>query len=160
VTTTLQSRVTYTKRNHIKHEKSREPDQHSFTTTIIMPPQRTPLGSISCNYLPNKHYSPYQRVIIAGKASEGATPTKIATDLKFACESIRRTVALDLIRHEGESLPRKPRNKSYSDLEERHILRWVRLRLKSIYKEVIAGCGVKCSKTTVKRILKEHGITN
>lgn len=125
-----------------------------------MPPQRTPLGSISSNHVIKKHYSPYQRGIIAGKASEGATPSKIARDLKLPRTSISQTIALDSVRHEGKTLPKAARKKSYTDLEERHILRWVRSRPKDTYKEVIAGCSLNCSKSTVKTILKEHGIQN
>lgn len=125
-----------------------------------MPPQRRPLGTISSNHLPQKHFSPYARGVISGKASEGATPTKIAKDLKIDRETVRRTIKLESIRDEGKSLPKAARKKSYTDIEERHILRWVRAHPKDTYKQVKAGCGVACSKSTLKKILKKHGIQN
>ena len=107
-----------------------------------MPPQRTPLGPISSNRQPRQHISPYWRGVIAGESRAGSTPTKIAKDLNLDRETVRRTVCLDQIRDEGESLLKAARKLSYSPLEERHILRWCRLHPKSTYTEVKAACHV------------------
>src|SRR3954451_11277089 len=122
--------------------------------------QRTPFKEISGNRPNRKHLNPYWRGVIAGEARTGGTPTEIAKDLKLDRETIRRTISLDQLRDEGKSLPREPRGKSYTPLDERHILHWVRRHPKSTYQEVIDACNLSCKKTTVKKILKTHGITN
>ena len=85
---------------------------------------RTPLKEISGNRPNGKHLSPYWRGVIAGEARTGGTPTEIAKDLKLDRETIRHTISLDQLRDEGKSLPREPRGKSYTPLDERHILHW------------------------------------
>jgi transposase len=125
-----------------------------------MPPQRLPLGPISGNRLLGQHLSPYARGVIAGKASEGARPSTIAEELDLEYSTVYRTIQLDLERHEGKSLPRTPRKESYTDADVRVLLRHVRLYPKDTYREVMIACGLTCKKTTVRKILKEHGITN
>ena len=125
-----------------------------------MPPLRTPLGSISGNRLKGCEISPYMRGQVAGKASEGRGLRGIATDLKLDYSTVRYTLKQDELRHEGESLPRAHRKKSYTDADERNLLRHVRLNPKDTYKQVIIACGLDCKTTTVKKILKQHGIAN
>jgi transposase len=125
-----------------------------------MPPQRSPLGPISGNRLLGAHLSPYARGVIAGKASAGAKPSEIAAELKLEYSTVYRTIQLDLARHEGASLPRTPRKKSYTEADERILLRHVRLNPKDTYAMIKIVCGLACSKSTLRKILKEHGITN
>ncbi|KFY70741.1 hypothetical protein V499_08970 [Pseudogymnoascus sp. VKM F-103] len=125
-----------------------------------MPPTRRPLASITGNRLPGAQLSPYQRGQIIGRQSEGATPTKIARDLNLDRSTVRYTIATDPFRTEGKSLPRTPRGKSYTEAEQRLILRHVRLHPKDTYQEVKDACKVKCSCSTIKRILHEAGIGN
>ena len=125
-----------------------------------MPPQRSPLGPISGNRLLGAHLSPYARGVIAGKASAGAKPSEIAAELKLEYSTVYRTIQLDLARHEGASLHRTPRKKSYTEADERILLRHVRLNPKDTYAMIKIVCGLACSKSTLRKILKEHGITN
>jgi transposase len=125
-----------------------------------MPPQRSPLGPISGNRLLGAHLSPYARGVIAGKASAGAKPSEIAAELELEYSTVYRTIQLDLTRHEGASLPRTPRKKSYTEADERILLRHVRLNPKDTYAKIKIACGLACSKSTLRKILKEHGITN
>jgi transposase len=125
-----------------------------------MPPIRTPLGSISGNRIPGGELKPYQRGKIIGKAEEGASIAKIARDLKCHESTVTYTIQQERLRNEGASLVRASRKKSYSDRDERNILRYVRLNPKHTYKQVKVFLQLKCSKTTIKRILKEHGISN
>ena len=125
-----------------------------------MPPQRKPLGPVSGNRLLGQHLSPYARGKIAGKAEEGATPASIAKELELEYSTVYRTIQNDLLRHEGKSLPRTPRKKSYSEHDERVLLRHVRANPKDTYREIMTACGLGCKKTTIRKILKEHGITN
>src|ERR1700712_3214966 len=111
-----------------------------------MPPQRTPLSPISENRLLGQHLSPYMRGRIVGQAEGGATPSKIARDFDLEYSTVYRTIQHDLLRHEGKSLPKTPRKKSYTDADERALLRHVRLNPKDTYKQVKEGTGVTCSR--------------
>jgi hypothetical protein len=74
--------------------------------------------------------------------------------------TVQYTLRQDELRNNGQSLPRKPRGKSYTDSEERLLLRHVRLNPKDTYKQVIAACNLSYKPTTVKKILKKHSICN
>jgi len=125
-----------------------------------MPPQRRPLGSISGNRPKGSNISPYMRGRVKGQADRGASQAQIAKKLKLHKSTVGYTLKQDELRNEGQSLPQKPRGKSYTDAEERLLLRHVRLNPKDTYQQVIDVCGLSCKKTTVKKILKKHGITN
>ena len=125
-----------------------------------MPPQRTPLSPISENRLLGQHLSPYMRGRIVGQAEGGATPSKIARDFDLEYSTVYRTIQHDLLRHEGKSLPKTPRKKSYTDADERALLRHVRLNPKDTYKQVKEGTGVTCSRETIRKVFKEHHITH
>lgn len=125
-----------------------------------MPPQRTLLGAISGNRLPGGHLSPYLRGQVIGSQRAGATPAEIALGLNLYRQTIQYTLAQAKLRTNGESLSRLPRSESYTDKEERYILRYVRLHPKATYQDVKQELGVTCSTSTLKRILKTHGISN
>ena len=125
-----------------------------------MPPQRNPLGAISGNREHKQEMSPYQRGIALGMRIQGASKQVIADILDCSRGALRTSLSLDLLRNEGASLPRTGRPKSYTEADERNLLRHVRLHPKDIYKQVILACGLSCSRNTVKKILKEYGILN
>ena len=95
-----------------------------------------------------------------GQASKGATPTQIAADLKLTRSAVWYTISIDPLRNEGISQPRAARKKSYTNAEERLIIRHVRLNPKDTYKQVKEACQLSFSNSTIKRILKAHGIGN
>ncbi|KAG9237379.1 hypothetical protein BJ875DRAFT_454042, partial [Amylocarpus encephaloides] len=104
---------------------------------------------------------PYQRGQINGQATTGATPTQIAESFELDRGTVRYTIQQDKLRHEGNSIQRpQARKKSYTDADERLLLRHVRTNPKDTYAQVKTACGLTFSTTTIKRILKEHGITN
>jgi hypothetical protein len=98
-----------------------------------MPPLRTPLRSISGNRPSGGHLNPYIRGQVAGQAFKGAKPAEIARDLKLDRGTVYYTLQQDKLRNDGESLPRTPRNKSYTDVEERLYVHYCRLNLKDTY---------------------------
>jgi hypothetical protein len=98
-----------------------------------MPPQRTPLGSISGSRPKGSEISLYMHGQVKGQASKGATPAEIAIDLKLTRSTVNYTLQQDLLRNNGRSLPRKPRNKLYTYAEERLCVRHVRLNPKDTY---------------------------
>jgi hypothetical protein len=125
-----------------------------------MPPQRTPMGVISGNRQKGKHLTPDMRGKIVGLSLFGSSPTEVAVGLNIEHSTVRYTLSTDSLRHEGSSQPKDPRRKSYSLAEERKLLRHIRLHPKDTYKQVRVACALTCSTTTIKRILKIHGITN
>jgi transcriptional antiterminator len=98
-----------------------------------MPPQRTVLGSISRNRQKGQDINPYIHGQVTGQAFKGAKNAQIAKDLNLSNNTIRYTLQQDELRANGESLPRKPRGKSYTDAEERLLIRHVRLNPKDTY---------------------------
>ena len=88
----------------------------------------------------------------------GAKPVDIARELRITQSTVGYTLQVDSKRNEGTSQARLFRSKSYTDAKERLLLRHVRLNLKDTYAEVIRVCGLTCSRSTVKKILKAHGI--
>ena len=125
-----------------------------------MPPQRTPLGSISGNRPKGSEISPYIRGQIKGQANRSASHSSIAKDLKVLKSTVQYTLRQDELRNNGQSLLQKLRGKSYTDSEERLLLRYICLNLKDIYKQVIIACNLSCKLITVKKILKKHSISN
>jgi transposase len=97
---------------------------------------------------------------VIGQAFKGTKNAQIAKDLNLSDSTIRYTLKQNELRTNGETLLRKPRGKSYTDAEERLLIRHVRLNPKDTYNEVIVACGLSCKRETVKKICKRHGITN
>jgi IS30 family transposase len=125
-----------------------------------MPPQRTSLGSISGNSRRGKELTPYMRRKIASKASEGVKLAAIAIELKIPRKTIEYTLQQDELRDDGYSLPRKAHKKSYTDAQERRIIRHVWIYPKDTYQNVINACELGYKRSIVKKILKRHGILN
>ena len=132
----------------------------SYLSNIKMPPQRTPLGSISRNRIRGHKLSPYTRAFIMGMKIAGKTPTQIALTVKTPARSIWTTIAQDAIRIDGKSRYRAGRPKCYTDRDERRLLRYVRLFPKHTYTQVGRELNLTFGKSTIKRILKEYSITN
>ena len=125
-----------------------------------MLPQRTPLGVISRNKIDGKYLSLYQRGLVVGEARAGAKQADIARDLFLLPTTVRYTIYQQYLCNNSTSLPRKPRKKSYTDSNERVLLRYVRLNLKDIYKQVIEAYSLDCKERTIKRILARYSIAN
>ncbi len=74
--------------------------------------------------------------------------------------TVKYTIKIDSLRNEGATRHKTPRKKSYTERDERNIIRHVRLFPKDTYKEVIFKLDLQCKRSTVKKILKKHGILN
>jgi hypothetical protein len=121
---------------------------------------RTPLGPRSRNARRGPELTPYQRGLIVGAASLGKKPTRIARQYKLPLETVKSTLRLNLVRNEGQLKPRSGRPKAYSDRGERKILQQVQLHPKCTYVDVRKACVVTLCNSTLKSILKKHGILN
>ena len=125
-----------------------------------MPPLRSPLQQRDGNSRKAKELTPYQRGKIQGMADKGAGCTTISREYNLPLTTVYNTLRMDTLRDEGKSQPRSGAGKSYTEAEERRILRHVRSNPKDTYAQVITACSLGCKKNTVKKILKEHGIQN
>jgi hypothetical protein len=125
-----------------------------------MPPQRTLMGEISGNRPDYAHLTPYMRGKITGMRIFGSNPTEIAIDLNQARSTVRYTLSHNYLRHEGSTLLKDPRRKSYSLAKERNLLQHVRLNPKDTYKQIKTVCALIYSTGTIKRILKKYSICN
>lgn len=122
--------------------------------------QRIPLGTRSVNIRRGPELSPNTRGKIIGAKDFGGTATQIGKRYNYPESTIRSTLKLEPERDRNVSQPRSGRPKTYSDRDERHILRQVRLHPKCTYADVRRACLVKLCDSTLSSILKKHGITN
>jgi hypothetical protein len=104
--------------------------------------------------------SPNTRGKIIGGYDFGGKPSQIGKAYNFNESTIRSTLKLEPVRDRNKSQPRSGRPKTYSDRDERHILRQVRLHPKCTYADVRRACLVKLCDNTIRSILKQYGITN
>ena len=121
---------------------------------------RTPLGPRSGNVTRGPELSPFARGKIVGAAQMGSNPSRIAAIQNLSRSTIRNTLRLNHERNDGQSKPRTGRPKLYTDRDERSILRQVRLHPKCTYADVRKACAITLYDTTLKTILKKHGISN
>jgi hypothetical protein len=125
-----------------------------------MPPQRAPLGLVSGNRQFNHELSPYQRGIAVGMSFQGAKSSDIQVVLDCSRGALRNTLTFADLRAEGKSRARIGAPKTYTEADERNLLRHVRKNPKDSYAKIKDVCGMTCSKSTIKKILVKHGIHN
>ena len=125
-----------------------------------MPPQRTPLGLSSGNRLPGHELSPYTRGQIIAYRKAGFAPLEIALCVNESPSTVKYTISVDALRNNGETQVHAPRGKSYTVNNVCYILCFVQAEPKATYAQVKLCCGLTCSTTTIKKILKDNGITN
>lgn len=123
-----------------------------------MPPQRTPLRAISSNRVRGSDLTPYMRGKIVGAADDGASPAEIQVRYGVSRGAVRGSIAQDSTRLEGESGPRPGCPPTYTDRDERLMLRNLRLHPKSTFNERRKECGLDMSNSTIKRLARKHGL--
>src|SRR6201999_3692512 len=80
-----------------------------------MPPQRSTLGPISGNRVPNCELTPYTRGKIIGLSLKGAKLMEIQDHLKITRGALHSTLSLDCLRNEDVSQPRTGHPKVYTE---------------------------------------------
>jgi len=121
---------------------------------------RTPLKPISGNSSRRKELTPYERGLIVGRSSGGASTAEIRKEFLVPESTIRSTISMAPHLNHGVSKPRSGRPMACSVRKQRHIIRTARAKPDITYEELIEQTGANCSKSTVYRILKEYGLTN
>jgi hypothetical protein len=92
-----------------------------------MPPQRTPLRDIDGNRRGRgPELTPYQRGKIEGARIVSMSPREIELTMKHSREAVRGTIALEILRSNGNSLLRKGCPLVYNERDCRMILRNLR----------------------------------
>jgi hypothetical protein len=86
--------------------------------------------------------------------------TAIQAQLKCSRGALRSTFDMASQRLNGESMPRFGRALYYIEADERRLLRHVRLNPKESYLQVIKSLDLVFGRTTIKKILTQHGIAN
>ena len=121
---------------------------------------RTPLGLISGNKTPRKELDPYTRGLIVADSQNGVTVAESARTRGVPANTIRNTLLATPLRNKGVSLPRSGRPKLYDNRDERALLWLMRNNPRWTYDKLISESSVKVSKSTIKRVMKKHGIAN
>ena len=123
-----------------------------------MLPQRTPLRAIDGNGVRGKDLTPYMRGKIVGMANNGASPAEIQVRYKVSRGAVRGSIARDSTRPEGISVPCPGCPPTYTERDERMMLRNLRLYPKSTFDERRKECGLNMSNSTIKRLARKHGL--
>jgi hypothetical protein len=92
-----------------------------------VPPQRTPLRAIDSNRTRGPDITPYVDGKIIGAADNGASPIEIQRLYGLSRGAVRGSIAQDILRPDGESLPRSACPPTYTDRDKRLMLRNLRL---------------------------------
>ena len=125
-----------------------------------MAPPRRPLGPISPNRVAKKELSPYKRGQIVGAKLAGARIDELVESFHAPEGTIKTTLRQAKFRHNGVSLPRLGRPKSWTERDVRSLIRIVRQYPKYSYAQVKKELRRNWSTATIKRILEPSGITN
>ena len=120
---------------------------------------RTPLRPLDLNSIRRKELSTTQRAAICAAAKFGHNSGEIARVLEHPVSTVKSILQRAPSDDNYESKPRSGRPKLRTATDERHIRRIARRTPNITYKHLIQQTGVQLSRTTVYRLLKEHGIT-
>src|SRR5438552_4800055 len=106
----------------------------AFQPTLLQPttmPPRTPLGLINANKRSSGELTPYQRGIILGLHSQGASFRDIENQHGIARSTVADTIKFDSIRKDSHSVRRPGQPPKYNTRVDRRIIRYIRITPKS-----------------------------
>jgi transposase len=125
-----------------------------------MPRKRKILGEISGNAKRRRELTPWERAKIVSKREEGLSFKKISRRTGTPKTTCIDTVHKHNNSTQGISAPRSGRPKILDPRLERRIVRFIHTAPDASYREIQTRIGLTCSKATIYRILKDHGLTN
>jgi len=97
---------------------------------------------------------------IAGRAAAGQKAPTITKDLNLVLGTVKYTIWQDKLHNNGHTLPKKPRQKTYTPHQKRLLVRYVWLYSKDTYIEVIIAYNIDYKTSMIKTIFKKYSITN
>jgi hypothetical protein len=115
----------------------------------IMPQPRRPLGEISGNIPKRRELTLYERGQIIGAAKCSVKPSAICTELSLSRRTVQTTIDSEPLRKNGASQPQSGRPRTYSERDERLLLRVVRQFPKYTYAQLRAFTGLKLCNSTL-----------
>ena len=133
----------------------------AFQPTLLQPttmPPRTPLGLINANERSSGELTPYQRGIILGLYSQGASFRNIENQDRITHSTASDTIKFESIRKNSQSIIYPNRPPKYNTRVDRRIIRYIRIMPKSIYKQIYKALQILLSNNTIVRILEKCGI--
>jgi len=104
--------------------------------------------------------TPFLRGYIEKGSVNNESPADIAIELNIPRSTVYRTLQFNYLRVNGETLPRSDRPTLISSIDERNILRLIRVDPRLRYLEIREALLSTYSDDTLLRLLKRHGITN
>jgi transposase len=121
---------------------------------------RRPLEPISANISLGKELAPHTRAKITTLREEGISIREIAERTKISENTVKWTLKSEPRRNAGITLKRIGRPRSYTERDQRSIIRFVRNNPKAIYTDIRQNLHINLSHDTFCRILNSVGIKN
>ena len=125
-----------------------------------MPIPRTPLASISGNRRRTNNLSEMERGQLISARRFGGTLQAIADEFKLPKSTVQSSLQIDRIVTKGKDLPRSSAPKTYSYVDYRNVLRFIRTTPKASYAAVRAYIRKDMCNKTIHRFLDLYGISN
>jgi hypothetical protein len=95
---------------------------------------------------------------IISMVDSGSSISSIQAQYSLSRKVVRGTITQNSLRQEGQSLPRSGCPRTYSERDQRHMLRNLRLFQKSTFDDRRKETGLEMSNSTIKRLAKKHGL--
>ena len=121
---------------------------------------RTVLGTLDPNIISGRELTPYKRGQIEGIHAAGISPSQITTLLNISRDTVKTTIIRASLRTNGASQPRSGRPRIRTPRNERLILRTLRANPTITYAQLCEQTGLKFSRSTFTKLLKEYGISH
>jgi transposase len=121
---------------------------------------RSPLGPISANIPRGKELTPHTRAKVTTLREEGISIREIAERTKISENTVKWTLKSEPRRNAGITPKRTGRPRSYTERDQRSILRFVQNNPKSTYVDIRQNLHIDLSHDTFQRILNSVGIKN
>jgi hypothetical protein len=122
---------------------------------------RTPLMALDVNIRRwGSEISPYERGRIEGARIAGLSLREIELQMMHSRGAVRGTIALEILRSNGASLPRKGRPIVYNERDRRTMLRNIRSFPKLRFQQRRDDTGLKMSNSYIKDLARANGIAH
>ena len=119
---------------------------------------RRPLGEINSNIRRGKNLSSTQRDSIVAAFDAGLSKLEISGRYDISFNTVKKAIQRSRVQVDATATPRRGRPQSYSDRDERRLLRTIKTSPKTPYRILKRQTNIKLSTSTIQRILKKYNI--